>query len=163
MSPMLTCWLANMWQVMWHESIRFSFLLKFVLIDAMKYVASHCVQMQRMASVYISVNQDSGLNSSTGLIDLPGEPSWGMKASHQVTWPGKPSSDWFAVFHYSAATVNCEQWTKQACTERNGVGSESISSVWEKSGHKIGWRCHWCRRCHEDDRWRPCWQGNSGV
>ena len=91
MSPMWTCGLANMWHVMWHESIRFSFLLKFVLIDAMKYVASHCVQMQHMASVYTTSESRLWIESSTGLIDLRDEPSWGAKASRQVTWPGKPS------------------------------------------------------------------------
>ena len=80
--PYVNLWLANMWQVMWHESIRFSFLLK--LCWLMQWSMLHLtVSKCSVWHQYIPpVNQDSGLNSSTGLFDLPGEPSWGVKASY---------------------------------------------------------------------------------
>ena len=73
--------------------------------ESMKYnVASHCAQMQRMASVYTTSESKLWMNSWTCLIDLRGEPSWGMKASREVAWPGRPGGDWFAVFQYWAAS-----------------------------------------------------------
>ena len=194
--------------------------------ESMKYnVASHCAQMQRMISVYTISESKLRMNSSTCLIDLRGEPSWGVKASREVTWPGRPGGDWFAVFQYWAASpwapterASCNWATINWARTKASLHSEkwcwlgmALGSVWEKSCD-IGWRviCSvdeklsvhqtfvgWAlyilikfvkslirplgpshRKCPTcpmifvntafcaggvmmDDRWLPCWQGNS--
>ena len=122
--------------------------------DSMKYnAASHCAQMQCMASVYTTSESKLWMNSSTCLIDLRGEPSWGVKASRQVAWTGKPGGDWFAVFQYWAASpwaptehASCNWATINWARTKARLHSEkwcwlgmALGSVWEKSCD-IGWR-----------------------
>ena len=85
-------------------------------------------------SVCTSSKSRLWMKSSTCPSDLRGEPGWGMKASRQVAWPGKPN----AVFQYWAASplapaehASCiigphrtVSKDKEAGTVRNGVGSE---------------------------------------
>ena len=90
---------------MWHELLRLVAYWSLCWLmqdnDSMKdNVAFHCVQMQCMASVCTTNKSRLWMKSSTCLSDLRGEPCWGMKASRQVAWPGKPS----AVFQYWAAS-----------------------------------------------------------